>query len=481
MEPCAAVIFFSAPWLRFFQRGLQEVAYYAPARGKESERMKPDNDLIPIPHSGSTAIELVRSRIHYKMRDYASYRFTAPQSCAINIFFDLAQEFDELEQIQLLGVLILRMFFQYDAELFLKNDQNQLALVTPAVNPEFISVPDLRTEVWRDGSRCYVPVRGKSALVVTGDQRIITNEDLMGVLVIYVNKLFESHELLFLEKFANRVGFSLHNKLLAQRNARHVLFLRKLAHDIGHNIITPNMRLKLMLHQLEGHLNILKDLCASPLDEAGMHDLRVLQQKMTDHTKAIVGNFTNSALFLESLLRQSHFDLGHYVLRRARLDISALVLIPQFERYRSNLEELNLHIDEHQPSHPAEPCMVMADLGLISQVLANFLSNAVKYTRPSRPGGQGEVRCGVEVVPDAFGKGEDGAKVSVFSSGPHIPPEEAAKLFEDNYRASNSAGQYGTGHGLFFVREIITEHQGKVGYEPAAGGNIFYFTLPVVE
>lgn len=442
--------------------------------------MKPPNDLIPIFHS-SAGIELVRSRIHYKMRDYASYRFTAPQSCAINIFFDLAQEFDELEQIQLLGVLILRMFFQYDAELYLKDEEDNLTLVTPAVNPEVVGVPELRPEVWRDGSRCYVPVRGKSALLVTGDQRIITNEDLMGVLIVYVSKPFESHDLLFLEKFANRVGFSLHNKLLSQRNARHVLFLRKLAHDIGHNIITPNMRLKLMLHQLEGQLAMLKEMCASPIDEADLHDLRVLQQKMADHTKAIMGNFTNSALFLESLLRQSHFDLGHYVLRRTRLDISALVVIPQFERYRANIEELHLHIDEGQPSCPAEPCMVMADLGLISQVLANFLSNAVKYTQPAKPGGQGKVRCGVEVVPDAFGAGADGARVTVFSTGPHVPEEEAAKLFEDNYRASNSAGQYGTGHGLYFVREIISEHQGKVGYEPAPGGNNFYFMLPIVE
>lgn len=436
-------------------------------------------DLTPIFHSGNTCIEAVRSRIHYKMRDYAAYRFTAPQSCALNIFFDLAQEFDDLEQVHVLSVLILRMFFQYDAELYLKDDHNGLALVTPAVHAENTGRPPaLRTEVWYDSKRCYIPVRGRSALVVTGDQRIINNDDLMGVLVLYVNKMFAGHDLQFLEKFANRAGFCLHNKVLAERNARHVLFLRKIAHDIGHNIITPNMRLKLMLSQLEGHLATLGQLIAEPPDEAGLHDIRILQRKMAGHAKSIMADFTNSALFLESLLRQSHFDLGHYVLRPALLDIAAQVVGPQFERYRPLFEERDLLVGEGQPAYPPGPCLVEADLGLISQVVANFLSNAVKYTASVREGEPGEVRCQVEELAGAFTDGTDGVKVSVFSSGLAIQQEEAERLFEDNFRASNATGQYGTGHGLFFAREIVQEHRGRVGYEAADGGNSFYFILP---
>lgn len=421
----------------------------------------------------------VRSRIHYKMRDYASYGFTASQSCAINIFFDLAQEFDGQEHVQLLAVLILRMFFQYDAELYLKDDHNTLALVTPPIDPESISIPTFKAQIWRDSTRCYIPVRGKGALVVTKDSRIVTADDLMGVLVLYVSHALEAHELLFLEKFANRVGFSLHNKILASRNERHVLFLRKLAHDIGHNIITPNMRLKLMLKQLEAQIVTFGELCEQEPDEVLIHDLRVLKQKMTDHVKAIEGNFTNSALFLESLLRQSHFDMGHYVLRKTLLDIRTLVVAQQFERYRPLYEERQLYIDEDQPVFPAEPVMVNADLGLISQVLANYLSNAAKYTSPSGKGGLAEVRCGIEVIPDAFDQGTPGAKVTVFSSGPHIAEGERELIFNDNFRASNSTGEFGTGHGLYFVREIIAEHQGKVGYEAVPGGNCFYFILPL--
>jgi len=437
--------------------------------------------LPPILHA-SPCVETVRSRIHYKMRDYAAYRFTAPESCAINIFFDLAQEFDDLEQVYLLSVLILHMFFQYEAELYLKDETNTLVMVTPPMSgPHTERRPEIRPETWNDGAYWYVPVYGKNAFALIRNERFSANEAPLGVLALRVNHALESHGLLFLEKYANRVGFCLDTKILALRNERHVLFLRKLAHDIGHNIITPNMRLKLMLNHLEGQITSLGELLQNAPDTAAHSDICAMQQKMAEQARTIMGTFKNSALFLESLLRQSHFDLGRYVLRPAKFNICKLVVRPQFERYRSSFDEKHLYVDENQPSGPSEPCLVEADLGLISQVLANILSNAAKYSVPTTPGQPGEVRCGVEFVPGAFADGGQGVKVSVFSSGPHIPPDEAEHLFDDNYRASNAAGQYGTGHGLFFVREIINAHKGVSGYTPAEGGNIFFFMLPSVS
>lgn len=437
--------------------------------------------LTPLLHNTPHCIESVRSRILYKMRDYATYRFTAPQACAINIFFDLAQEFDDTEHVYLLSVLILRMFFQHEAELYLNNESGNPVLVTPAINHSgAVPLTEIRSTLWYDDSHCYVPVYGKNAFVVIRSERHPTNEAPIGVLVLHISRSLESHELLFLEKFANRVGFCLDNKRMAQRNERHVLFLRKLANDIGHNIITPNMRLKLMLRHLEGQIESFDLLIKESVQEAVLEEkLSNLQQKMAEQSKSIIGTFQNSALFLESLLRQSHFDLGRYVLRRVKLDLCALVVRPQFERYRPLFDEKNIHIANDQPFCQARQCMVQADLGLISQVLANMLSNAAKYSKPVKDAEQAEVRCSVELLPDIFGPNSPGVKVAVFSSGVHLPEDEAKRLFDDNYRASNASGQYGTGHGLFFVREIIAEHEGRSGYEPSEAGNTFYFILPV--
>ena len=436
----------------------------------------------PIPMSRNSVLDVVCQRIHHKMRDYAAYRFTAPQSCAINIFFDLVQEYDETEKLHALTVLILRMFFNYDSELYLKDDDGKLTLVTPALHPSDVVVPEVSPAIWRDGSRYCVPIRGRDAPVVTRGQRLVEGQAVMGVLAVYPDCELQSHDLLFLEKFANRVGFCLYNKTLANRNARHILFLRKLTHDIGHNIVTPNMRLKLMLNQMERYVRQLGELVDSPTcPVSGLQEIREIHHGMSENMQEISGTFKNSALFLETLLRQSHFDVGHYVLRLSRLDICTLVVAPQFERYRAYIKEKKLHVDEMQPVFPGRPCMVQVDLGLISQVLANILSNAAKYASPSFNEKAGEIRCEVEIAPSAFGSGGEGVKVLVFSSGPHIAPEDAERIFDDNYRAPNAAGLSGTGHGLYFVREIVAEHGGTSGYEMVEGGNLFYFMLPRVE
>ena len=435
----------------------------------------------PISYATSPYVEAVRSRIQHKMGDYTAYRFTTSESCAINIFFDLAQEFPDLEQIYLLSVLILHMFFQYGAELHLKNEAGNLVMVTPPTNPPGAKHgQEIRSEIWCDSTYCYVPVHGKNDFAAIRGEHL-SNETPIGMLVLQVNRALDSHELLFLKKYANRVGFCLDNKILALRNERHVLFLRKLAHDIGHNIITPNLRLKLMLNHLEDQIATLGERLQNVPSATAHSDIDLLYLTVAEQAKAITGTFKNSALFLESLMRQSHFDLGRYVLRLAKIDMCELVARPQFERYRSLFDEKNLYVNKGQPSCPPGPCLVEADLGLISQVLANLFSNAAKYSVSASPDRPGEVRCDVERVSGAFKDDRQGIKVSVFSSGPHIPPDETRLLFNDNYRASNAAGEYGTGHGLFFVREITKEHKGVSGYTPAEGGNIFYFILPSVS
>ena len=75
--------------------------------------------------------------------------------------------------------------------------------------------------------------------------------------------------------------------------------------------------------------------------------------------------------------------------------------------------------------------------------------------------------------------GRDGIKLNVFTSGPAIPPETAAHLFEEGVRGENASGEYGTGHGLYFIREVVRLHGGVEGYEATDLGNNFFFVLPM--
>jgi signal transduction histidine kinase len=82
------------------------------------------------------------------------------------------------------------------------------------------------------------------------------------------------------------------------------------------------------------------------------------------------------------------------------------------------------------------------------------------------------------MAPDALGPGSCGVRFGVFTTGEPIAPDEGERLFEAGVRGQAAAEEEGTGHGLFFVRQIIELHGGRVGVDPRPDGNEFYITLP---
>jgi signal transduction histidine kinase len=73
------------------------------------------------------------------------------------------------------------------------------------------------------------------------------------------------------------------------------------------------------------------------------------------------------------------------------------------------------------------------------------------------------------------------ARISVTDTGPGIPAEKLAHLFERYYRTDAAGYQNsGLGLGLFISAEIIRKHGGEIGVESEVGkGSTFWFTLPL--
>ena len=92
-------------------------------------------------------------------------------------------------------------------------------------------------------------------------------------------------------------------------------------------------------------------------------------------------------------------------------------------------------------------------------LLRNLLENAIKY---SPPGG----RVDVGLAP-----GQSGARLTVEDSGPGIPEEERAHVFERFFRGAQAKGS-GSGLGLAIVQAIALRHHATVtlGQSPALGG-----------
>ena len=118
---------------------------------------------------------------------------------------------------------------------------------------------------------------------------------------------------------------------------------------------------------------------------------------------------------------------------------------------------------------PANPTMVPIDAGKIRQVVANLLSNALKYS----PSGS------TITVELHHNKGT--WAFSVKDQGPGIPENERDKLFKDFGRLSvkTTGGEKSTGLGLAICRKIVDAHRGTITTEnlPKRGCE-FRVTLP---
>ena len=115
---------------------------------------------------------------------------------------------------------------------------------------------------------------------------------------------------------------------------------------------------------------------------------------------------------------------------------------------------------------------VTGDHDRLTQVLANLLSNAAKYS----PRGEK-----VEITVSC----RDGlGRVSVADRGPGIPREFQGKIFGrfTQADASDSRKVGGTGLGLNISKTIMEKHGGAIGFDTEAGrGTTFHFELPLSE
>ncbi len=126
---------------------------------------------------------------------------------------------------------------------------------------------------------------------------------------------------------------------------------------------------------------------------------------------------------------------------------------------------LELDIKEPMPD-------VLADEGLLDEVLTNLISNGIKYT----PAG-GIVRiCLVK-------EGRGWLRLEVSDTGIGIPKEELPQLFTEFFRASNARAtvEHGTGLGLVIVKEALSRMRGSIQVKSRQGeGTTFTCLIPTI-
>ncbi len=106
---------------------------------------------------------------------------------------------------------------------------------------------------------------------------------------------------------------------------------------------------------------------------------------------------------------------------------------------------------------------VDVDRNRIFQVLSNLIGNAIKFTP-----------IGGAITIRAVRRGAE-PQITVTDTGPGIPIDQRAHVFERYWRAEQ---RHGSGLGLYIAKGIVEAHGGRIWVEAAAGAT-FGFTVPV--
>jgi len=216
----------------------------------------------------------------------------------------------------------------------------------------------------------------------------------------------------------------------------------------SHELKTPITALRLQLQLTRRGVNPETNLVPSAKKLSAVLDLASRQVDRLMH-------------LIEDLVDVARIEAGKLQYRFERTDLRALAE-----------EVVACYADQKNPPRllPANPgeeeAFAHCDRDRVSQILNNFVSNAIKYG-----GGRS-----AEVF--LTGKGKS-FHLSVRDYGLGIAKEKQASIFGRFERAVSHQYISGLGLGLFISKQIADAHQGSIFVESAEGvGSTFTFELP---
>jgi len=174
---------------------------------------------------------------------------------------------------------------------------------------------------------------------------------------------------------------------------------------------------------------------------------------------------------IDDLLTISRIDVGAASPQRAPCDLNALAHALVQDRLKLFG---NKGLDLRFIPEPGLP-RTHGDERMLSQVVANLLTNALQYT----PQGSVEVSTALQET-----GGRSWATLTVSDTGLGISAAEQGRIFERFYRGDSSrqVRAPGTGLGLAICSEIVERHGGKITLESQLGkGSRFTVWLPTLD
>lgn len=235
-----------------------------------------------------------------------------------------------------------------------------------------------------------------------------------------------------------------------------------LLHDVTPFVEVDRLKSELVqtvTHDLKNPLSVMR----------GYVDLIDMTQQLNERGRRYVQNIFQAVAgmqeLIENLLDLARIESG-LKLDWKIVDIGVLIDTIQ-EDLSLRTEEKGLRFIKKY----AEPLpFAWGDERRIRQILANLMSNAVKYTLS-----EGDLLVQVQVLDEMM-------RISIKDQGIGIPQEELFTIWERFVRVRSEETQNieGTGLGLTIVKTLVEAHGGQVGVESKLNdGSTFWFTLPL--
>ncbi|GCE26432.1 hypothetical protein KDA_19160 [Dictyobacter alpinus] len=236
------------------------------------------------------------------------------------------------------------------------------------------------------------------------------------------------------------------NAKLAQLDQLKDRFIAQASHELKTPITTIRGQVQVASRQLSKQKELPDSLAALPtqLDKV---------EKQTRRLHAL----------LDDLLDLSSLHSGSIPLRRSSCDIGQLCHNVVEDQAALTGRHIKLNL-------PTSPLTLYMDGERIAQVMANLITNAIKYSPE-----------GTEIQVNARQE-QANLLLQVHNLGPGIPQEQQAEIFEPFYRTpgARSSTTRGWGLGLAISKEIVERHGGHMWVESAEGtGTTFFVSLPI--
>lgn len=187
--------------------------------------------------------------------------------------------------------------------------------------------------------------------------------------------------------------------------------------------------------------------------------------KIEEIAGGILSSSKKAMDLLTNLMTWSQLESDRMPFSPTLLDISSLVS-EVLSLVKPTAEQKNIFIENQMPLN----AQVFADREMISTILRNLFTNAIKFTES---GGKITVLSSLD---------KNDLKVTIIDNGVGISKERIDKLFAigNSNSTPGTQNEKGTGLGLILCKEFVEKNGGKIWVESEEGlGSTFYFTLPV--